>query len=111
MRWAIIPKGIAKPVGRHAIEDNAELPSGAIFTLPEGTNFDGKVLAENGLSLRDGTPQELDTTPTLDQIYDETILTQRVLRALVLALNDGTFVPGSNYTGAQIKARIKSKMA
>ena len=32
------------------------------------------------------------------------------LKALVLALNDGSFVPGSNYTLPQIKTIIKSKL-
>ena len=32
----------------------------------------------------------------------------RVMKPLVLALNDGTFVPGSNYTNAQMRAIIKA---
>ena len=32
------------------------------------------------------------------------------LKGYVLAVNDGSFVPGSNYTGAQIKTIIKAKM-
>lgn len=32
------------------------------------------------------------------------------LKAFALALNDGTFVPGSNYTPAQIKQIVKDKM-
>jgi hypothetical protein len=32
------------------------------------------------------------------------------LKPLLLALNDGSFVPGSNYTEAQIKAKIKAKL-
>lgn len=34
----------------------------------------------------------------------------RVLKAVVLALNDGTFVPGSGYTGAQLKSIVKAKL-
>lgn len=34
----------------------------------------------------------------------------RVLRAVVSALNDGSFVPGSNYTNPQMKAIIKDKL-
>lgn len=32
------------------------------------------------------------------------------LKGLIAALNDGTFVPGSSYTAAQVKAKIKAKM-
>jgi len=32
------------------------------------------------------------------------------LKALVLALNDGSLVPGSNYTNQQLKQIIKSKL-
>lgn len=32
------------------------------------------------------------------------------LKALVLCLNDGSFVPGSNYNLSQIKASIKAKL-
>lgn len=33
-----------------------------------------------------------------------------LLRAFILALNDGSFVPGSRYTGPQIKAIMKAKL-
>ncbi len=49
-------------------------------------------------------------TPTPDQYYDRHITTERLLRAVVLALNDGSLVPGSNKTGAQLKAIIKAKL-
>ena len=48
--------------------------------------------------------------PTLDEIYDRTIQTERVLKAVVLALNDGSFLPGLKKTNAQLKAIIKAKM-
>lgn len=50
------------------------------------------------------------TPPTLDQIYDDLILAQRLLKAVVLALNDGSLPVGTNKTGAQLKAIIKAKM-
>jgi len=34
----------------------------------------------------------------------------RVLRAVVIALNKGTFVPGSSYTAPQIKSIIKAEL-
>lgn len=47
---------------------------------------------------------------TDDELFDKIILNQKVLKAVVLSLNDGTLVPGSNYTNAQIKAIIKANM-
>jgi len=32
------------------------------------------------------------------------------LKPLLLALNDGSFIPGSNYTAAEIKAKLKAKL-
>lgn len=45
-----------------------------------------------------------------DEIYDQLTQQNKVLKALIMALNDGTFVPGSNYTNAQIKQGIKNRM-
>ena len=47
---------------------------------------------------------------TVDQVYDEALQSQRLLRAVVLALNDGTFQFGTNRTAAQLKAIIRAKM-
>ncbi len=48
--------------------------------------------------------------PTVDDLYDDLIQQQRVLRALIDALNDGSFVPGSNYTNTQIKNGLKNRL-
>ena len=48
--------------------------------------------------------------PTNDQIYDEVIQNQRVFKGYVLAVNDGSIVPGSNMTNAALKAAVKAKM-
>ena len=59
------------------------------------------------------TPDPADPPPdppTLDDIYDQTIQNQRVLKAVVIAINDGSLVPGANLTGPQIKAIIKATM-
>jgi hypothetical protein len=40
----------------------------------------------------------------------ERIVTSEGCKALLLALNDGSFVPGSDYTNDQIKAKIKAKL-
>lgn len=50
------------------------------------------------------------TPLTIDEIYDQALLTQKVLKAVILALNDGTLSVGTNKTGAQIKTIIKAKM-
>ena len=48
--------------------------------------------------------------PTNDEIYDQVIQSQKVFKGYVLAVNDGSIVPGSNMTGAQLKAAVKTKM-
>ncbi len=55
-------------------------------------------------------PDPPPTPPTNDEIYDRAIQIQRVFKGYVLAINDGSIVPGSNMTGAQIKAAVKEKM-
>ena len=56
-------------------------------------------------SVRNKTAQELD-----DEKDDRAAEQLQSLKALVLALNDGSFVPGSNHTNAQLKAIIKAKL-
>ena len=48
--------------------------------------------------------------PTNDQIYDQVIQNQKVFKGYVLAVHDGSIVPGSNMTGAALKAAVKAKM-
>lgn len=48
--------------------------------------------------------------PTNEEIFDKSVQNFKMLKALVLALNDASFVPGSNYTNAQIKIIITDKM-
>lgn len=48
--------------------------------------------------------------PTLDELYDQAIQNERMLKAVILALNDGSFPIGTNKTGAQLKAIVKAKM-
>jgi hypothetical protein len=47
---------------------------------------------------------------TNDEIYDQVLQNQKVFKAYVLAVNDGSIVPGSNMTNAQLKAAVKAKM-
>lgn len=55
-------------------------------------------------------PLPPDPGPTLDEIYDRTLQSQQLLRALVLCLNDGSIVPGANVSNSDLKAAIKAKM-
>jgi len=48
--------------------------------------------------------------PTNDEIYDEVLQNQKVFKAYVLAINDGSVVPGSGMSGAQLKAAVTAKM-
>ena len=94
--------------------------SGFIVTLTDGTilnvpddfaNRHRQALQEwldDGNALDPADP--LPPPPTADQIYDQVIQNQKVLKAYILAVNDGTITPGSNMTGAQLKAAVKAKM-
>jgi len=88
------------------------LDSGAVLNVPDDfANRHRRALQEwlddgNALGPADPAPPG----PTLDDIYDQTILNQQVLKALALALNDGSFVPGDNLTNAALKAIVKAKM-
>lgn len=48
--------------------------------------------------------------PTNDDIYNLTIQNQKVLKAIVLSINDGTLVPGAAVSNATLKAIIKANM-
>ena len=61
-----------------------------------------------GNMVQDADPAPLP--PTDGEIYDQVIKNQKVLKAFVLAINDGTLVPGANVSGAALKATIKAKM-
>ena len=59
------------------------------------------------------TPDAADPAPappSNSEIYDTVILTQRVLKAVVLALNNGDIVPGGNVSGAALKAAVIANM-
>lgn len=52
----------------------------------------------------------LAALPTVDQIYDIALMNNRVLKALVIAINKGTLTVGGNKTAAQLKSIIKAEM-
>lgn len=66
----------------------------------------GWELTPEGQALKDAA----EAIPTNEEIYDETIQNFKLIKALVLCLNDGSFVPGSNLTNNQLKTLIISKM-
>ena len=65
--WAISPRGIGKPVGARAVTPGMPLVVGETFRAVDWSR--DKVLAEDGVSLRLGTVDELDTEkPKRDKI-------------------------------------------
>ena len=48
--------------------------------------------------------------PSQDELYDLLMQNNKLIKALALALNDGSFVPNSSYTNAQLKSIIKQKL-
>jgi len=47
---------------------------------------------------------------TPDQIVNMEITDRSLVRALILALNDGSFVPGGNLANGQLRAIFKAKL-
>ena len=56
-------------------------------------------------TVRDKTAAELNVEKTINARYQFDLL-----KSLLLALNDSSFIPGSNYTKAQIKSKLKAKL-
>ena len=56
-------------------------------------------------TVRDKTAQEIDA-----DVDDQAAAGVRTLKPLIMALNDGTFVLGQNYSNAQMKAIIKAHL-
>lgn len=69
------------------------------------TNDGWEITAENQ-ALKDIE----EAVPTNEEIYDATIQTQKLLKAVVLSLNDGTFVPGAAISNSALKAIILANM-
>lgn len=69
---------------------------------------DGWEITPENQALKDA--EEAAQNPTNAEIFDKTIQNFKLIKGLVLSLNDGSFVAGSNYTNAQIKTIITAKM-
>jgi hypothetical protein len=51
-----------------------------------------------------------EPAPTDDDTYSRSIQVDKVLKAVVLSINDGTLVPGANVSNAALKAIVKANM-
>ena len=67
---------------------------------------DGWEITPENQALKDAA----ETPPTNEEIYDATVQNQKLLKAVVLSLNDGTFVPGANISNSALKAIITANM-
>jgi hypothetical protein len=48
--------------------------------------------------------------PTVEEIIIQALNNKKHFKALVLALNDGSFIPGSNYTNSAIRDIFKNAL-
>jgi hypothetical protein len=71
-----------------------------------GDNVSGDIV-DITYTVTNKTASEIDAEK---DVVVESILQNVVVAAVVSALNDGTFIPGSNYTEAQLAALIKGKV-
>ena len=58
----------------------------------------------------DHDPADLDPGPSVDEVYDQAMLNNKLLKAIVLSINDGSLVTGANVSGAELKTIIKAKL-
>ena len=72
-------------------------PTPLVGWLYDGANFSAPIVV-------------LPPVLTDDEVYDRIIKTEKVFKGYVLAINDGSIIPGSNMTGAALKAAVKAKM-
>jgi len=97
--------GLANKVGSFVIGGtNADIYAPNLSGADQ-TTLNNIVAAHNS-----ATPAAGPTAAQLDAMYDRAIQYERALKAVVLAINDGTLVVGGNKTGVQLKAIIKAKM-
>jgi len=87
-------------------------PATQIRTGPAGVDVgDAVPSGADGVTgtftVRDKTAQELDDEKDAEAA---SALNNRALKAYIMAVNDGSIVPGGNMTGAQLKAAMKAKL-
>ena len=79
---------------------------GKLLKLTNQPNGSGEQIEDDDQEVIDF----LDDSQTMEQVYDKTISGNKLIKALVLSLNDGSFIPGNNLTGQELKQIILSKM-
>jgi len=95
---------------RQIVEDGEEFPVHPKLTwvdcgaeVKTGYSYDGDQFTAP-------TVEPEPEQPTTDELYDRGMRNNKIIKALVLCINDGSIVPGANATPAQLKAAIKGKM-
>jgi hypothetical protein len=92
----------------HVDRVKARWPDAFVTTTPNDTVRDWLVNPTTKTLSIDVVPPPAG--PTTEEVYNQAMQNSKVLKALALALNDGSIVPGSNMTNAALKAAIKAKM-
>lgn len=67
---------------------------------------DGWEITPENQALKDAE----ETPPTNEEVYDATVQNHKLLKAVVLSLNDGSFVPGANISNSALRSIIVQKM-
>ncbi len=108
--YGVHPDGNIEVPSDVAFIDVAETPDQIAWPiLPDGGDGSEQTSRVNlTTKLLELNPSNLP--PTNDEIYDQVIQNQKVLKAYILAVNDGSIMPGSNMGNAQLKAAVKAHM-
>lgn len=105
MRYAITPKGIGRRPGARCIRDDTPLTASETFTVTSFTP--DLVLAEDGLSLREKTQEEIDAEAAAVVAVDVERDAQAVLAADAKA--DAIFDQLQTATAAQINSFVNAQ--
>lgn len=92
----------------HVLRVQATFPEA--FSAPHPGGGPGAWLINPVAKTISDSPLPPPPPPTNDEIYDQVIANQKVFKGYVLAVNDGSIVPGSNMSNATLKAAVKAKM-
>lgn len=105
MKYAITPKGIGKRPGARCVRDDTPLAPGETFFVNSFTP--DLVLAEDGLSLRERTQEELDAEAAAITAVDAERAAQAVLQADCKV--DAVFTALSTASPAQITTFVANR--
>lgn len=106
MKYAITPRGIAKKPGARAIDNAGSFLPGESFAVPEGGYDPALVLAEDAISLRTKTPEEL----AFDASQEAAAAVEQDAQTALLndALSDAVFDQLKSATPAQIAGFVNT---